>query len=53
MFHYTIQVRMNGHWSDWVGRTTLSEARKAKRGLQQMKLNDDPWWDKVRIRPLF
>lgn len=51
MFTFSIQVRMNSEWNEWVKRHSLSSALEAKRNLKQHTYSVDPWWDKVRIRP--
>lgn len=44
---YSIEVRHDGEWFNWVNRPTLATARLARR---QVKLIPDPFWDKTRIR---
>lgn len=49
---WDVQVRMSdsGKWGSWVERNRLADARLATRRLRLMKFNQDPWWDRCRIR---
>lgn len=48
---YDVQVRMHSvKWETWVQRPALASARLAARQLRLMGFEQEPWWDRARVR---